>query len=238
MDRLHRAKYNLSSIVARLGQHHRSPETRVSPPTSTLPLSLAGHHLLVAALSIISYDIRLLLPHILHTTQFSTLRVVRRSFHSTTTPRSWEGQFIRFEVISGKDIDVPSQRIPAGIYISINIKSEETLCVAQNITGIRASFELDRMLGNGEVIGLQTLWDELIGHGNEPFGGYLYRCCSYTFGPDQSSAGDDDACHSDLRSDRTKSTGRRARRGEFLVTVDRDEATLGTLWVVDDAYSS
>ncbi|KIK32118.1 hypothetical protein CY34DRAFT_19276 [Suillus luteus UH-Slu-Lm8-n1] len=35
---------------------------------------------------------------------------------------------------------------------------------------IRASFELDRMLGNGEVIGeLKTSWDALLDHGHEPF---------------------------------------------------------------------
>jgi hypothetical protein len=36
---------------------------------------------------------------------------------------------------------------------------------------IRASFELDRMLGNGEVVGKhEILWDALLAHGNEPFG--------------------------------------------------------------------
>jgi hypothetical protein len=36
---------------------------------------------------------------------------------------------------------------------------------------IRASYELRRMLGSGKVIGkLQTSWDELLDHGDEPFG--------------------------------------------------------------------
>jgi hypothetical protein len=36
---------------------------------------------------------------------------------------------------------------------------------------IRASYEADRMLGSGEVIGkLQISWDELLNHGDEPFG--------------------------------------------------------------------
>jgi hypothetical protein len=36
---------------------------------------------------------------------------------------------------------------------------------------IRAAFELDQMLGNGEVVGkLETSWDALLNHGNEPFG--------------------------------------------------------------------
>jgi hypothetical protein len=36
---------------------------------------------------------------------------------------------------------------------------------------IRASYELGRMLGSGKVIGkIQTSWDELLDHGDEPFG--------------------------------------------------------------------
>jgi hypothetical protein len=36
---------------------------------------------------------------------------------------------------------------------------------------IRASYEADRMLGSGEVIGkLQMSWGELLNHGDEPFG--------------------------------------------------------------------
>jgi hypothetical protein len=35
---------------------------------------------------------------------------------------------------------------------------------------IRAAFELDQMLGNGEVIGKPEIsWDALLDHGNEPF---------------------------------------------------------------------
>ncbi|KAG0700147.1 hypothetical protein DFH29DRAFT_1070320 [Suillus ampliporus] len=108
--------------------------------------------------------------------------------------RNLEGQSIRFEVISGKNIDVPSFRMPAGIYVSI--KHDETRCwksairvlssdnaVAWGDTvtlsshasptlsmEIRASFELGRTLGNGELIGnLETSWDDLLDHGDEPF---------------------------------------------------------------------
>jgi hypothetical protein len=36
---------------------------------------------------------------------------------------------------------------------------------------IRASYELGRMLGGGEVIGkLKTSWNKLLHHGDEPFG--------------------------------------------------------------------
>jgi hypothetical protein len=36
---------------------------------------------------------------------------------------------------------------------------------------IRASYEADRMLGSGEVIGkIRVSWDELLDHGDEPFG--------------------------------------------------------------------
>ncbi|KAG2343530.1 hypothetical protein BDR05DRAFT_963120, partial [Suillus weaverae] len=33
---------------------------------------------------------------------------------------SWEGKSIRLEVISGKNIKVPSERVPAGIYMSFS----------------------------------------------------------------------------------------------------------------------
>ncbi|KAG1728461.1 CHAT domain-containing protein [Suillus lakei] len=107
---------------------------------------------------------------------------------------SLEGRSIRLELISGEDLEVPSERIPAGIYVSINVdsrrrwksptrvlSSDESVTWGDTVTlssgaspelsvEIWASFELDRMLGNGEVIGkLETSWDELLDHGDEPF---------------------------------------------------------------------
>jgi hypothetical protein len=115
-------------------------------------------------------------------------------------------------VISGKNLQVPSQRVPAGIYVSIGIDSQRlwksttgvlssensvawgdavTLQRPRSLLGavrrvilyrsshtlpafsveIRASYEAGRMLGSGEVIGkLQMSWDELLDHGDEPFG--------------------------------------------------------------------
>ncbi|KAG1847676.1 CHAT domain-containing protein [Suillus subalutaceus] len=109
-------------------------------------------------------------------------------------PNSLEGQSIRLEVISGKYLQVPSERAPAGIYVSINVDSRRRWKSAVKVLSsdksvgwgdtatlsldassklsldIRASFELDRMLGNGEVIGeLEVTWDELLDHGDEPF---------------------------------------------------------------------
>ncbi|KAG1850112.1 hypothetical protein C8R48DRAFT_778370 [Suillus tomentosus] len=97
-------------------------------------------------------------------------------------------------VISGKNIQVPSNRVPAGIYISINVDSRRrwksaisVLSSHRSVTWrnsvtllshsspalsveIRASFELGRMLGGGELIGaLQMSWDELLDHGHKPF---------------------------------------------------------------------
>ncbi|KAG2339350.1 hypothetical protein BDR05DRAFT_968083 [Suillus weaverae] len=97
-------------------------------------------------------------------------------------------------LLSGKDLKVPSQRIPAGIYISINVdsrrcwksaisvlSSEESAAWADTVTlspqaspafsvQIRASYEADRMLGSGELIGkLQLSWHDLLNHGDEPF---------------------------------------------------------------------
>lgn len=101
---------------------------------------------------------------------------------------------ITFEVINGKNLQVPSERIPAGIYVYINIDSRrcwkstigvlssDQSVVWRNIVAlpshtsstlsveIRASYELSRMLGGGEVIGkLKTSWNKLLDHGDEPF---------------------------------------------------------------------
>ncbi|KAG0699069.1 CHAT domain-containing protein [Suillus ampliporus] len=80
--------------------------------------------------------------------------------------------FIRLEVISGKTLKVPSERIPAGIYVSINVDVGigHPSPTIRRVLEIRASFELGRMLGNRELIGkLETSWDDLVDHGNEPF---------------------------------------------------------------------
>ncbi|KAG1732547.1 hypothetical protein EDB19DRAFT_1880384, partial [Suillus lakei] len=109
-------------------------------------------------------------------------------------PGSLEGQSIRLEVVSGKNIKVPSCRIPAGIFVSINFDSKrhwksairvlssdsavawgDTLTISPAASSrlsleIRASFELDRVLGHGELIGkLETSWNELLDRGTEPF---------------------------------------------------------------------
>ncbi|KAG1767990.1 CHAT domain-containing protein [Suillus occidentalis] len=65
---------------------------------------------------------------------------------------SSENRCIRLEVVSGSNLQVPSERMPA--------------------VEIRASYEAGRMLGSGEVIGKRKLhvsWDKLLNHGNEPF---------------------------------------------------------------------
>ncbi|KAG2123284.1 CHAT domain-containing protein [Suillus clintonianus] len=109
-------------------------------------------------------------------------------------PGSAEIQSIRLEVIGGQNLQIPSHRMSAGIYISINVdsrrrwksairvlSSDKSVAWGDSVTlsshespalsmEIRASFELDRTLGSGEIIGrLQTSWDELLGHGDEQF---------------------------------------------------------------------
>ncbi|KAG2142408.1 CHAT domain-containing protein [Suillus clintonianus] len=121
-------------------------------------------------------------------------RIVRHLFHRTITPTGHSSQCIKLEIISGKNLKVPSERIPAGIYVFINVDSTrrwksaievsssdesvtwgDTMIVSSQASPalsmeIRASYELDRMLGNGELIGkLKTSWHELLGHGEEPF---------------------------------------------------------------------
>ncbi|KAG2114102.1 CHAT domain-containing protein [Suillus cothurnatus] len=86
-------------------------------------------------------------------------------------------------VVSGKNLRIPSERIPTGIHVSINVdsrrrwksalkvlSSEESVVWGDTVTLSSASYEADRMLGNGELIGkLQMSWDELLNHGDEPF---------------------------------------------------------------------
>ncbi|KAG2362851.1 CHAT domain-containing protein [Suillus spraguei] len=107
---------------------------------------------------------------------------------------SLQGRYIKLEVIGAKNVRVPSERIPAGIHISIIVGStrrwksaigvllsdesvawDDTVTLSLDLSPeismeISASFEFDRMLGNGEVVGkLETSWDALLGHGNEHF---------------------------------------------------------------------
>ncbi|KAG0704890.1 CHAT domain-containing protein [Suillus ampliporus] len=113
-------------------------------------------------------------------------------------PGSLCGQSIRLEVISGKNLNVPSWRIPAGIYVFIKfdetrhwnsairvLSPRSSVAWGDTVTlssrasprislEIRASFELGRMLGNGEVIRkLETSWDQLLRHGDERFNLYF-----------------------------------------------------------------
>ncbi|KAG1790427.1 CHAT domain-containing protein [Suillus plorans] len=109
-------------------------------------------------------------------------------------PGSSEGRYIRLDVISGKNFQVPSGRIPAGIHISVNVDSrrrwksaisfvspDESVVWGNSVTllshsspalsvEIRASFELGRMFGSGEIVGrLRMPWNELLSHRHEPF---------------------------------------------------------------------
>ncbi|KAG1776505.1 hypothetical protein EV702DRAFT_1198204 [Suillus placidus] len=108
---------------------------------------------------------------------------------------SLEGRLIRLEVISGRNIQGPAWRIPAGIFVSIKLDSsarwkssirvlssdsavawDDTLIISPDVSSeltfeIRASFELSRMLGHGTLIAqFETSWNELLDHGEEPFG--------------------------------------------------------------------
>ncbi|KAG1810554.1 uncharacterized protein BJ212DRAFT_1484125 [Suillus subaureus] len=92
-------------------------------------------------------------------------------------PGNSETRYIRFEIINGNDLRVPSERISSGIYVSINVDSRrcwksaikvlssdrsvvwgDIVTLSSHVSPalsieIRASYEADRMLGSGEVIG-------------------------------------------------------------------------------------
>ncbi|KAG2119195.1 CHAT domain-containing protein [Suillus clintonianus] len=118
--------------------------------------------------------------------------------YCTIMPGSWEGQYIRLEgalstVISAKNLIAPFWHIPS-IYVSINVDSRRRWKSAISVLSsdksaawgeimilslqalpafsveIRASYEVDQMLGNGELVGkLEASWDELLDHVDEPF---------------------------------------------------------------------
>ncbi|KAG1730520.1 CHAT domain-containing protein [Suillus paluster] len=121
-------------------------------------------------------------------------RVTRRLLHRTSMLGSPKGQYIRLQVIHGKNFRVPSRRIPAGIYVSIKLDSRrcwtslapglfsdnsvawgDTVTISADVSPrllleVRASFEFGRMLGHGELVGkLEMPWKELLDHGDEPF---------------------------------------------------------------------
>ncbi|KIK37191.1 hypothetical protein CY34DRAFT_810585 [Suillus luteus UH-Slu-Lm8-n1] len=114
--------------------------------------------------------------------------------YSAIMPGSWGGRYIILEVISGRDLKIPSRRIPAGIYISIDVdssrrwrsatgflSSNESMAWGDTVTisldaspalsvEIWASFEFGQMLGSGEIIGkIEQPWIDLLDHGDEPF---------------------------------------------------------------------
>ncbi|KAG2068444.1 TPR-like protein [Suillus decipiens] len=115
---------------------------------------------------------------------------------------SLQGRYIKLEVIGANNVQVPSCRIPAGIYVSIIVDSkrrsrrrlrrrwkseigvlssdesvawDDTVTLSLDVSPqismqIRASFESDRMLGYGELVGkFKISRNALLNHGNEPF---------------------------------------------------------------------
>ncbi|KAG1752216.1 hypothetical protein EDB19DRAFT_1994420 [Suillus lakei] len=112
--------------------------------------------------------------------QGQSIRLERESLHISSAERM--------------NLEVPSGRIPAGIYVSIKLgetrrwrsairilSSNQSVMWSDTVTlsshtsfelsfEIRASFELGRMLGHGEFIRkFETSWNELLDHGDGPF---------------------------------------------------------------------
>ncbi|KAG2108043.1 uncharacterized protein F5147DRAFT_761162 [Suillus discolor] len=120
-------------------------------------------------------------------------------------PDSLEERYIRLKSISGKNFKIPSWRILAGIFVSINVNSQswnsaisvlpsdesldESLAWGDTATlsshaspalsvEMRASRELGRMLGSGEVVRkLRTPSDGLLDHGDELFDLFFPPMC-------------------------------------------------------------
>ncbi|KAG1832311.1 CHAT domain-containing protein [Suillus subalutaceus] len=112
-------------------------------------------------------------------------------------PGSWEGQYIRLELIRVNNLPLPSRRIHTGFYVSIHVDSRYWRSpvrvvssyksdvlgdivilslheVCELLVEIRVSYEFGRMLGDREVVAkFETSWDKLLDRGDEPFGQHL-----------------------------------------------------------------
>ncbi|KAG2109160.1 CHAT domain-containing protein [Suillus cothurnatus] len=107
---------------------------------------------------------------------------------------SFEGRSVRLELIRVNNLPLPSERIPAGFYVAINVDSKRRRKSAVRVVSsdkyqvlgdivilslheapefsleIRVSYELGRILGNGEVVAkFESSWDGLLDCGDEPF---------------------------------------------------------------------
>ncbi|KAG2094535.1 CHAT domain-containing protein [Suillus cothurnatus] len=107
---------------------------------------------------------------------------------------SLKGRSVRLELIRVNNLRLPSERIPAGFYVTIDADSKRRWKSAVRVVSsnesevlgdivilslhevpklsleIGVSYEHGRMLGNGEVVAkFESSWDELLDRGDEPF---------------------------------------------------------------------
>ncbi|KAG1771926.1 CHAT domain-containing protein [Suillus placidus] len=107
---------------------------------------------------------------------------------------SLEDRYIKLEFIRINYLPLPSERVPAGFLVSINVDSRRRWKSAVRVVSsdeskvlgdivilslrevpellmeIRVCYELGQMLGNGEVVAkFETSWDELLDPRDEPF---------------------------------------------------------------------
>ncbi|KAG2362555.1 hypothetical protein BDR07DRAFT_1406623 [Suillus spraguei] len=127
--------------------------------------------------------------HVYRTSPHSHLNFIHRYLPSSSThrpahftppcyyalfivvPGSWEGQYNTLELIRVNNLSLPSERVSAGFYVSINpirgVLSDVVILSLREVPElsmvISLPYDLDRMLGNGEVIAkLETSWNELL----------------------------------------------------------------------------
>ncbi|KAG2344406.1 hypothetical protein BDR05DRAFT_999166 [Suillus weaverae] len=179
---------NLKDRFARAIRQASSMGPKVPRNDLIVLLRAVWDEIMLPIVNVLQHDLKLnRLPLILLATQPILL-------HRTIMPGSLEGQYIRLELIRINDLPLPSERIPAGFYVSINVDSKrhwkspvrvvssdesEVLGdivilsprqVPELSVEIRVSYELCRMLGNGEVVAkFETSLDELLDRGDEPF---------------------------------------------------------------------
>ncbi|KAG1731445.1 hypothetical protein EDD22DRAFT_852894 [Suillus occidentalis] len=86
----------------------------------------------------------------------------------TTTRGNSPSQYIKVEIFSAKNLQVPSERIPAGIFISIDVDSQRRW---KSTIGV-LSFEKSVVWGDTVTLSgrpMRMSWNEVLNHGDEPF---------------------------------------------------------------------
>ncbi|KAG0702477.1 hypothetical protein DFH29DRAFT_499012 [Suillus ampliporus] len=129
-------------------------------------------------------------------------------------PGSLEGQYVRLEVSSGNNLQVPSGRMPAGIYISINVHSRRHWKLAVRV------LSSDSSVAWGDTVTLQSLLQGLDSSTHYQLADKQMRHLDY--------------CHTAVGDEETPDEVILLAAG---LQFSGFKSVIGTLWVVDDVVA-